>query len=90
MAKSALPLIVGAGAAAILLSKKKSGKAKGGVAGRWGVRVSSDCQTVDIVDPELFNQFLFGAFNELVETDPSLSLIQMTDALFGDVAPGCS
>ncbi len=90
MAKSALPLIIGAGAAAVLLSKKKKKSGKGGGAGRWGVQVSSDCRTVDIVNPELFSQFLFGAFNELVETDPSLTLIQMTDALFGDVAPDCS
>lgn len=91
MAKStsALPILAG-GAAVLFLAggKKKKKKASGNV--RWGIRISSDCSKVDVVDQKLFNQFMFGAFNELVEIDPSLSLIQMSDALFGDVAPNCS
>ena len=88
---SALPIIAG-GAALLLLSggkkKKKKGTSSGGKV-RWGIRVSDDCKTVEVVDVNLFHKFMFGAFNELVETDPSLSLIQMTDALFGDIAPDC-
>ncbi len=95
MAKSssALPILAG-GAALILLSggKKKRKKSGGGSSGgvRWGIRVSGDCKTVDVVDAKLFNQFMYGAFHELVEADPTLTLIQMTDALFGDIAPQCS
>ena len=93
MAKSnsALPIIAG-GAALLMLSgkkKKKVGGAKGGKV-RWGIRISADCKQVDVVNVDLFHQFMFGAFNELVEADPKLSLIQMTDALFGDIAPHCS
>lgn len=87
--KSALPILAAAGAVAVVASsKKKKGRKSGNV--RWGVRVSSDCKSVDVVNSQLFQQFIYGAFNELVEIDPNLSLIQMTDALFGDVAPNCS
>ncbi len=89
---SALPILAG-GAALLLLGgkkkrRKKSGKVAGGV--RWGIRISSDCKQVDVVSADLFHEFMFGAFNELVEADPSLTLIQMSDALFGDIAPHCS
>lgn len=86
---SALPLIAG-GAAVLMLAngKKKKKKTSGNV--RWGVRISDDCKKVDVVNAELFHQFMFGAFDELVSVDPSLSLIQMADALFGDIAPNCS
>lgn len=86
---SALPVLAG-GAALLLLSQKKKGKTQKSGGSRWGIRVSADCKKVEVVDSKLFNQFMFGAFNELVEIDPTLSLIQMTDALFGDVAPHCS
>lgn len=94
MAKTgtALPVIAG-GAALLMLSgrKKKKGTSLPASSGsRWGIRIVDDCKGVEVTDPELFNKFMYGAFNELVETDPSLSLIQMTDALFGDVAPSCS
>lgn len=89
MSKSAVPLLVGAGALAVVAaSKKKKSKSKGHV--RWGIRISSDCKQVDVVDPKLFDQFLYGAFNEMVAADPEFSLIQITDALFGDIAPHCS
>jgi len=83
----ALPIIAG-GAALILLGGGKKRKASGRV--RWGVRVSADCQDVKIVDPVLFQKFLIGAFDELVSVDPSLGVMQLTDALFGDVASNCS
>ena len=91
MAKStsALPIIAAAAALVVLTDKKKKSKASGGNV-RWGVRVSPDCKAMEIVNPKLFNQFLYGAFDELVSADPSLTLIQMTDALFGDVAPNCA
>lgn len=85
---STLPVLAG-GAALLLLSQKKKGKTQKSGETRWGIRVSVDCKRVEVVNPKLFNQFMFGAFNELVEIDPTLSLIQMTDALFGDVAPHC-
>lgn len=93
MAKSssALPLLAG-GAALVFLGGKKKKKKKGisGGKSRWGIQISSDCMEVNVVDVDLFHKFMFGAFNELVDADPSLSLIQMSDALFGDVAPNCS
>ena len=72
MAKSSstLPIIAAAAALVVLSDKKKKGtgaSVSGNV--RWGVRVSSNCKTVEIVNPKLFNQFLFGAFDELVSID---------------------
>lgn len=84
-----LPILAAAAALAVVSDKKKKSRTSGGNV-RWGVRVSPDCKTVDIVNPKLFNEFLYGAFDELVSVDPDLTLIQMTDALFGDVAPTCS
>jgi len=90
MAKnSALPLVAGAGAVLLLSSKKKK-KKRSGPRARWGVRVSSDCKTVEVVDAGLFNQFMFGAYEELISVDSNLTLIQVSDALFGEVAPNCS
>jgi len=83
----ALPIMAG-GAALILLGGGKKRKLSGRT--RWGVKVSTDCQDVTIVDPVLFQKFLIGAFDELVSIDPALGIIQLTDALFGDVAPNCS
>jgi hypothetical protein len=85
---SALPLVAG-GAALLLMSGKKK-KKKSGNDSRWGVSISSDCNTVSIVDPGLFDQFLYGAYDELASVDSGLRLIQITDALFGEVAPQCS
>jgi hypothetical protein len=92
MAKnSALPIVAG-GAAVLLLAsgKKKRKRPSGKKRTRWGVRISSDCNTVEVVNQKLFNQFLYGAYDELISVDPSLTLIQVTDALFGEVAPDCS
>jgi len=85
---SALPILAG-GAALLLMSGKKK-KKKSSNPSRWGVKISKDCQTVKIVDPDLFNQFLYGAYDELASVDSSLRLIQITDALYGEVAPHCA
>ncbi len=85
---SALPIIAG-GAALLLVSGKKKRK-KSGNPSRWGVSISKDCQTVKIVDPKLFDQFLFGAYDELAAIDSSLRLIQITDSLYGEIAPDCA
>lgn len=92
MAKSSalIPLAAGAAVVAIAASSSKKKKKKSLGKTRWGVRISNDCQVVDIVDGDLFEKFMLGAFNELVEADASLTLLQMTDALFGDIAPHCS
>jgi len=92
MAKnSALPLVAGGAALLLLGGKKKSKKKKSSSSNvRWGVRVSKDCQKVEIVDPAYFDNFLRGAYEELIEIDSSLTLIQISDALFGEVAPNCS
>lgn len=87
--KSALPILAG-GAAVLILSSKKNKKKDKSKSSRWGVAVSSDCESVRVVDPRLFDQFLFGAYEELISVDSSLTLIQVTDALFGEVAPNCS
>jgi hypothetical protein len=91
--KSALPIVAG-GAALILLSssgkKKKKSPSTPANRPRWGVRISKDCKTVEIVDPKMFSQFMYGAYDELISVDPSLTLMQVTDALFGEVAPNCS
>jgi len=87
---SALPILAGGAAVLLLAGKKKKKKSGNGGNVRWGIRVSPDCTKVDVVDVNLFHKFMFGAFNELVSADPSLTLIQMSDALFGDIAPNCS
>ncbi len=85
---SALPLVAG-GAALLLMSGKKK-KKKSGNGSRWGVSISKDCQTIKIVNPELFDQFLYGGYDELASVDSSLRLIQITDALYGEIAPDCA
>lgn len=88
MANKALPIVAGGAAALILTSKKR--KNKKSKRSRWGVAVSNNCQTVTVVKPDLFNNFLYGAYEELISVDPTLTLIQVSDALFGEVAPDCS
>lgn len=73
----------------LLMSGKKK-KKKSGNGSRWGVSISKDCQTIKIVDPKLFDQFLYGAYDELASVDSSLRLIQITDALYGEIAPNCA
>lgn len=92
MPKKSASIPVLAGGAALLLmanSKKKPSKRSKVGKVRWGVRVSPDCQSAEIVDSVEFNAFIFGGSRELSEIDPTLTLIQISDALFGEVAPGC-
>ncbi len=88
MAKtSAAPLLLGAGAVAFAASKGKKRKSK---RGHWGVYVSKDCQTVEITNQMLFRDFVRGGYQELFDVDPNLDVLQISDALFGEVAPQCS
>jgi hypothetical protein len=88
MAKgAAIPLIAG-GAALLLLSKGK--KKTSTTRKTWGVRVNSDCSSVEIVDKERFYAFLNTGFRELADADPNLTFIQISDALFYEVAPHCT
>ncbi len=87
---SALPLVAGGAALLMISSGKKKKKKASGHRSRWGVLVSKDCNSVEVVDSVMFQRFTYGAYDELVSIDPSLSLIQITDALFGEVAPECS
>lgn len=88
MAKtSAAPLLLGAGAVAVMAAK---GKKKKRPKGHWGIRVSKDCQLVEITNPVLFRDFLLGGYKELVEADPDLGVFQIASAMFGEVAPTCS
>lgn len=89
MAKSALPLLAAGGAALLFVSSgSKKGKKK--KKGRWGVSISGKCKTITVYDADLLMDFLFNAYKELMEADPDLTVLQVTDALFGDIAPNCS
>lgn len=88
MAKSAAPILLGAGAVALLASsKKKKRKRK---RGHWGIYVSKDCQRVEITNQKLFRDFLLGGYKELIEIDPDLDIFQVSDSMFGEVAPDCA
>lgn len=93
MAKtSALPLLAG-GAALLLLSnsKKKSGLAN--LKTSWadyGILVDKDCSTVNVTNTRLFHSFVNVGFRELVAANPSITLVEISDALFYKVAPKCS
>lgn len=78
-----LPVLVG-GAVLVVASKKKK-KTK---SSHWGVRVVKGCD-VEIVNDELFDRFIVGAFHELIDIDPDLDAFQLTDSMFGEVAPEC-
>ncbi len=86
MAKSAAPLLIGAGAIAVAATKKKKKKKRG----HWGIYISKDCQNVEITNSELFRKFVLGATKELIDIDPNLDILQVTDSLYGEVAPHCS
>lgn len=90
MAKSALPIIAAGGAALLLTSSGGKKKGKKGKRGRWGVGVSKDCKTITVYNSDLLMDFLFNAYKELIEADPDLKALQITDALFGDILPNCS
>jgi len=87
MAKSSTPLLLGAGALAVAATRKKKKKRS---KGHYGVRVSSDCKKVTFTNWELFQDFTLGAYAELMAADDSLSIVQVTEALFGEVAPQCA
>lgn len=87
MGKSAAPVLLGAGALAVLASSKKKKKGK---RGHWGIYVSKDCQRVEITNQLLFRDFLLGGYKELIGIDPALDVFQVSDAMFGEVAPHCS
>lgn len=86
MAKSTAPILLGAGAVAVLASSKKKKKKRG----HWGIYVSKDCQRVEVTNQLLFRDFLLGGYKELIGIDPELDVFQVTDAMFGEVAPACS
>lgn len=89
MAKSALPLIAAGGAALLFVSGSgKKGKKK--KKGRWGVSITNKCKTITVYDADLLMDFLFNGYKELMDADPDLTALQVTDALFGDIAPHCS
>ena len=89
MAKtSTAPLLLGAGAVALMATKGK--KKKKGKRGHWGIRVSKDCQLVEITNMSLFRDFLLGGYDELIGIDPDLDIFQVADAMFGEVAPNCA
>lgn len=86
MAKSAAPILLGATAVAVIASKKKKKKKRG----HWGIYVSKDCQRVEITNEILFRDFLLGGYKELIAADPELDIFQISDAMFGEVAPHCA
>jgi len=88
-------IVAGGIAIAAASSRKKKTRGAGGPSSipgsvRRGVRVSDDCSSVDIVNRGVFDNFTYGAYEELMAVDPSYSVFQITDALFGEVAPDCS
>ena len=89
MAKtSAAPLLLAGGAVALAVSKGK--KKKKSARGHWGVYVSRDCQKVEITKQTLFRDFVLGGYKELIGIDPDFDIFQISDALYGEVAPHCS
>jgi len=88
-------IVAGGIAIAAASSKKKKTKRSGAHSAksgsvRRGVRVSDNCSSVEVVSPDVFDNFTYGAYEELMAVDPSYSVFQITDALFGEVAPDCS
>jgi hypothetical protein len=88
MAKSAAPILLGVGALALLASGKKKAPSRPGRT-RHGVFVSDDCSELEIRDQEKLRNFINGAYRELRDSDPELDWFDLTDALFGDIAPDC-
>lgn len=83
MAKSAAPLLLGAGALALFAVRKK-----GGTKARFGLRVNDKCQ-VEIIDEDKYKAFLRGAYLEEIEDNPGYGPLELADVLFADVAPHC-
>jgi len=82
MAKSAAPLLLGAGALALFVAQKKVTKA------RFGLRVNGKCQ-VEIIDGDKYKAFLRGAYLEEIEDNPGYGPLELAGVLFADVAPHC-
>lgn len=87
MAKSSLPLLLGGGAALLLMGSKKGKAVKG--QSIYGVVVSSDCSQIRIVDEEFFFDYLRGGYQELIEKKPELTWIDVANKLFNHIAPNC-
>lgn len=83
MAKSAAPLLLGAGALALFAAQKK-----GGTKARFGLRVNGKCQ-VELIDDDKYKAFLRGGYLEEIEDNPGYGPFELADALFADVAPNC-
>lgn len=78
------PVLIGAGAVALLASSKKSG----GGRTRFGVQVTKDCE-VDIVNEDKYLTFLRAGYLEEKADNPGYGPFEMAEALFKDVAPHC-
>jgi hypothetical protein len=90
MAKSAAPLLLGAGAIALFaMGNKKSSPNKGGRI-RHGVFVSHDCKTIRVANYDRFRDYIRGGFNELHEGRPELDWFDISHRLFDDAAPDCT
>lgn len=87
MAKSALPLLLGGGAALLLMGGKKGKSIKGESV--YGVVVAKDCSQIRIVDENFFFDYLRGGYQELISKSPDMSWIDISDRLFKHVAPKC-
>jgi len=83
MAKAALPILLGAGAIAVLSSKKKAP-----VKPRFGLQVNQSCK-VELVDEDRYKSFLRGGYLEEIEDNPGYGPLEIAAALFADVAPHC-
>lgn len=83
MAKSSAPILLGAGALALVVGTKKK-KPKP----RFGIQVTANCH-VDVIDEDKYRAFLRGAYLDEIADNPGAGPIQLADALFADVAPLC-
>jgi hypothetical protein len=83
MAKSAAPLLLGAGAIALFASQKKASAKP-----RFGLRVNTACQ-VELIDVDKYKAFLRGGYLEEIEDNPGYGPLELASALFADVAPHC-
>ncbi len=82
MAKAAAPLLIGAGALAILAAGKKKPKS------RFGIRVSKDCR-VEVTDEERYLAFVRGGYLDERADNPEDGPLEISESLFKDVAPHC-
>lgn len=85
----ALPILLG-GAAVYAVAKSSKRKHSTSNRSRWGISISRDCSKVEVSDPKMFHQFINGGYDELISVDSSLSPLQISDAMFREVAPECS